>query len=90
MSDYVNRAEMVDYVKTVATEFAGLTNDMNKAKGLLCALCAFLESRGLMSAADAEEIRENAKDTAAYLDEMSSVRTLERLIDLLDRQEHDQ
>lgn len=83
--NYVTYDQMSEYVKTVAVELRDLNADLNKAKGLLCAMCAFLESRGLMSATDAVEIRENAKDIAAYLDEVALERALSRILDILEQ-----
>lgn len=84
--NYVSHDEMSEYVTTVAVEISDLNTDLNKAKGLLCALCAFLENRGLMSPSDAIEVRENAKDIAAYLDEVTLTRTVARIRDILDRE----
>lgn len=84
--NYVTHDQMSEYVKTVAVELSDLNTDLNKAKGLLCALCAFLESRGLMSARDAVEVRENAKDIASYLNEEAMARTLARIRDILDQE----
>ncbi|CAB4138950.1 hypothetical protein UFOVP345_7 [uncultured Caudovirales phage] len=84
--NYVTHDQMSEYVKTVAVELSDLTTDLNKAKGLLCALCAFLETKCLMSAMDAVEIRENAKDIASYLNEEALARTLSRIQDILDRE----
>jgi hypothetical protein len=83
--DYVTHDQMSEYVKTVAVEISDLNTDLNKAKGLLCAMCAFLEARGLMGALDAVEIRENAKDIAAYLDEVTMARTMSRIRDILEQ-----
>jgi len=83
--NYVTHDQMVEYVKTVAVEISDLNTDLNKAKGLLCAMCAFLEARGLMSNLDAIEVRENAKDIAAYLDEVTMARTLSRIRDILEQ-----
>lgn len=85
--NYVTHDQMSEYVKTVAVELSDLNTDLNKAKGLLCALCAFLESRGLMSSMDAVEIRENAKDIASYLNEEAMARTLARIRDILDQED---